>query len=141
MVPLYYGPNSLKNLLTTTNKIQTVFHAALALQLIDISIIEGVRGKAEQNRYYDLNKSRVQWPDGKHNVLVEGDKSRAVDAGPYINGKISYDHRHCCFLAGIVLGVGSVMGINLRWGGNWDMDHEPITDQEFQDLVHYEEID
>lgn len=30
------------------------------------------------------------------------------------------------------------LGIDIRWGGNWDMDGEPVTDQNFQDLVHFE---
>jgi hypothetical protein len=32
------------------------------------------------------------------------------------------------------------VGVMIRWGGNWDMDGEPITDQDFQDLVHFELI-
>jgi peptidoglycan L-alanyl-D-glutamate endopeptidase CwlK len=30
------------------------------------------------------------------------------------------------------------LGVKLRWGGNWDRDGEPVTDQDFQDLVHFE---
>jgi len=36
--------------------------------------------------------------------------------------------------------VGKMLEVDLRWGGNWDMDGEPITDQDFQDLVHFEEV-
>jgi len=38
------------------------------------------------------------------------------------------------------LSVGKMLEVDLRWGGNWDMDGEPITDQDFQDLVHFEEV-
>ena len=47
---------------------------------------------------------------------------------------------HCCVLAGIILTCAVKRGIKIRWGGNWDMDSEPITDQDFQDLVHYERV-
>ena len=76
----------------------------------------------------------MKWPDGKHNKMP----SEAVDVVPYINGKASWDKLHCCVLAGIVLACAVRLGESVRWGGNWDMDGEPITDQDFQDLVHFE---
>lgn len=114
--------------------LQMAVNEALALGIMDISIIEGYRNKARQNRYYDLNKSKVKYPDGKHNKKP----SDAIDAAPCINGKISWNKLHCCVLAGIILTCAAKLGIKIRWGGNWDMDGEPITDQDFQDLVHFE---
>ena len=57
---------------------------------------------------------------------------------PVINGKLSWEKEHCLVLAGMVLAIGKTLGHSIRWGGNWDMDGEPITDQDFQDLVHFE---
>lgn len=129
-----YGKTSRSNLGTAHIYLQMVLREALGLGIMDISIIEGHRGKAEQNRYYDLGKSKVEFPDGKHNKTP----SDAVDAVPFVNGKVSWNKLHCCVLAGIVLACAAKLGIKIRWGGNWDMDSEPITDQDFQDLVHYE---
>ncbi len=74
-------------------------------------------------------------------MVTKGEKAKAVDAEPFINGKISYNHKHCCYLTGQVQGIGRSMGINIRWGGNWEQDGEPVTDQDFQDLVHYEIVE
>lgn len=132
-----FGKRSAANLDTVDPELQEIMHDALATGIMDFSIIEGHRGKAEQNRYYDLGKSKVKWPDGKHNKI----SSDAVDAAPWINRKISWNKFHCCVLAGIILACAAKRGIKLRWGGNWDMDSEPITDQDFQDLVHYELVE
>lgn len=136
-----YGKNSHERLETVDPRLQLVFRTALALGLIDISIIQGVRPQEEQNRLYNERRSRVQWPDGKHNIKEPEEKAKAIDAGPYIKGRVSYNHKHCCFLAGVILGIGRSQGIKIRWGGNWDQDGEPITDQDFQDLVHYEIVE
>lgn len=131
-----FSTTSLQRLSTCDPKLQLVMKGALATNLIDISIIEGARGRETQDLYFKEGKSKVPWPNSKHN----GEVSLAVDAGPYVNGQLSFNKDHCCFLAGIVLGVSKSLGIPLRWGGNWDMDGEPLTDQDFQDLVHYEII-
>jgi peptidoglycan L-alanyl-D-glutamate endopeptidase CwlK len=136
-----YGKTSKARLETVDPRLQLVFRAALAQGLMDISIIQGVRPQEEQDLFYKEGKSKVQWPNGKHNVKEPGEKSKAVDAAPFINGKISYDHRHCCYLAGLIQGIGRSLGINIRWGGNWDQDGEPVTDQDFQDLVHFEIVE
>ena len=129
-----FGKTSRMNLYTVHPDLEIVMEDALDVGIIDISIIEGHRGKEKQNKYFDLGKSKVKWQNGKHNKIP----SSAVDAAPYINGKVSWNKMHCCVLAGIILTCAVKRGIKIRWGGNWDMDSEPITDQDFQDLVHYE---
>jgi len=131
-----FGKTSRTNLDTVNFRLQEVMNDALATGIIDFSIAEGHRNKAKQNRYYDLGKSKVKYPDGKHNKIP----SDAVDAVPFINNATSWNKLHCCILAGIILTCAKNKGIKIRWGGNWDMDGEPITDQDFQDLVHYEEV-
>ena len=135
-----YGKSSQKHLNQTTDNLALVFRDALATGLMDISVFESIRSKDKQTEYYQNGKSGVQWPNGKHNVLVEGQKSRAVDAAPFINGKISWNKFHCIGMAYIILTCAKLRGVNIRWGGNWDQDTEPITDQDFQDLVHFEEV-
>ena len=136
-----YGNRSKLILSGAKPELQQVFNTVIKLGLIDVSILESMRGEKEQNEYYDSGKSKVAWPDSKHNVLRDGDKSEAVDAAPYVNGAVSWNPKHCIFLAGIVCAVGAWLGIKIRWGGNWDMDGEPVTDQDFQDLAHYELVD
>ncbi len=134
MSKFIYGETSKSKLNGICTDLCAVMYAAIDTDIVDISIIEGHRGKAQQDRYFDIGKSKVRYPNGKHNKAP----SEAVDAAPYINGQASWNKLHCCLLAGVILTCAVRLGIKIRWGGNWDMDSEPITDQDFQDLVHYE---
>ena len=136
-----FGNASRKKLNTVWPSLAGVFEEALDLGLIDIAVIQGARSKAEQDEYFRTGKSKVQWPNSKHNVRGIGELSRAVDAAPFVNGNVSWNKDHCIFLAGIVLAISKKQGVRIRWGGNWDMDAEPITDQDFQDLVHFEVVE
>ncbi len=133
---LQYSSTSARRLLTCHLDLQFVFREALAMGILDITILEGHRSKEKQDRYYVEGKSKIKYPKGKHNKKP----SDAIDAAPWIKDHVSFNKAHCCVLAGIVLTCAKKLGINIRWGGNWDMDLEPITDQDFQDLVHYERI-
>lgn len=132
-----FGSASLARLATCDPRLQVVMRAAIAQGIMDMTVTEGHRDQAAQDRYFSEGKSRVRFPNGKHNTMP----SQAVDVAPFINGKLSYDQRHCCHLAGLILGIAASLGIKLRWGGNWDMDGEPVTDQDFQDLVHFELVE
>jgi peptidoglycan LD-endopeptidase CwlK len=101
----------------------------------DNSIIEGHRARRRQNLLFREKKSKVKWPDGKHNVMP----SMAVDSGPYIEKVgIPWDEPDLFYkFAKIVLKKAEELGIKIRWGGDWDMDGD-VTDQWFNDLAHYE---
>lgn len=131
-----YGKRSLTELRSTDRELQRVFHTALNLGLIDISILCGHRNEVDQMEAFNSNKSKVQWPNSKHNSFP----SLGIDAAPYVGGKVSFDYRHCVYLAGIIMAVSTWLGVKIRWGGNWDMDTEVVTDQDFQDLLHYEVV-
>lgn len=134
----YFSNNSKVKLASCHLDLQVIVNEALACGIMDISVIEGYRNKERQNRYCNMKppKSKVKWPDGMHNPRP----SDAIDIAPYVNGRVSWNKLHCCVLAGIILACAAKLDIKIRWGGNWDMDGEPITDQDFQDLVHYERV-
>lgn len=136
-----YGKKSKERLATVDRRLSYIFGKALDVGLIDISILHGARGQEEQDELCERGLSKCKWPESKHNVKTDEYKAMAVDAAPFVNGKPSYDHLHCCFLAGLILGIGKQFGYEIRWGGNWDMDGEPVTDQEFQDLLHFELVE
>lgn len=101
------------------------------LEVCDCSIICGHRSKEEQNAAFAEGKSRVQYPNGKHNTQP----SCAVDVAPY---PIDWnDRERFSYFAGLVIGVGASMGITIRWGGDWDGDFD-LKDNNFDDLVHFE---
>ena len=130
----HFSERSMTRLETCQKELRRLF--LIVVRTFDCTIVEGHRSKADQNKYYDEGKSRIRFPNGKHNKQP----SEGIDVAPYINGDISWDTRHCLFFAGYVLGVASELGIKIRWGGDWDMDNEAVTDQSFQDLVHFELI-
>lgn len=129
-----FGSSSLARLETCDPQLQLVMRAAIAQGIMDMTVTEGHRDQETQDRYFAEKKSRLKFPNGKHNTYP----SKAVDVAPFVGGKLSYDARHCCHMAGIILGIAASLGVKLRWGGNWDQDGEPVTDQDFQDLVHFE---
>lgn len=136
-----FGKNSRRELSTVCHPLRNVCFRALGYGVMDASVIQGRRPKAEQNRYFLLGKSRDKWPNGKHNVVKPDDLAEAADIAPYVNGAVSWNWKHCLVWAGLMLAAAVEEGVKIRWGGNWDMDGEPVTDQEFQDLVHFEMIE
>ena len=124
-----FSEKSISKLATCDARLQQVFHEVV--RNFDCTILEGHRDKERQNRMVEEGKSQVRWPDGKHNTVP----SMAADATPY---PVVWDDRERQTLfAGFVLATAKSMGIDLRWGGDWDRDTE-VRDNTFDDLVHFE---
>ncbi len=135
MSDLKFSIKSISALETCVMQLQILAKRTLATGLIDFAILEGHRNKKRQNELYNDEKSKAIWPLSKHNRVA----SEAFDAAPVINGKVSWKASHHIYLAGIMTTIGKdVLGLKIRWGGNWDENLIPITDQSFQDLAHYE---
>ena len=99
----------------------------------DCSVLCGHRGMDEQNALFHAKppKTTLQWPDGKHNSLP----SLAVDVAPF---PINWNNlKRFYYFGGFVKGISGLMGIDIRWGGDWDSD-TLISDQSFNDLPHFE---
>jgi len=97
----------------------------------DCTILEGHRDQATQDEYYRTGKSKLKWPNGKHNTKP----SQAVDVVPY---PIDWDDwKRFYAFSHFVLGVATQMGIRLRLGADWDGDHS-FKDQTFHDMPHIE---
>lgn len=133
-----FGTTSKQRLATCHEDLQKVFGAAIALSPIDFGIAEGHRSLERQKQLFDEGKSRIDGisKKGKHNYSP----SLAVDVYAFVNGKASWDSKELCVITGVVLAVAANYGIKLRWGGNWDMDGQIISDQNFIDLPHFELI-
>lgn len=118
----------------------------------DCTVLTGHRDQIEQNAHYNAGRSKVRWPDSKHN----DSPSLAIDVAPYISGrgipwpKKPDDWNHApqrdtyfkdlaqfYHFAGYVLGMAETLDMPLRWGGDWDMDND-LRDNVFDDLVHFE---
>ena len=128
-----FSQRSKGRLATCVTPLQKVFEEVI--KHWDCTILQGVRSKEEQNEYFRTGRSKVQWPNSKHNVLNPGDPSRAVDVAPY---PIDWnDLKRFYYFAGFVKGIALSQGLKLRWGGDWDSDTD-IKDQNFNDLPHFE---
>lgn len=142
-----FSTTSLERLYTCDHRLQLVFLEVI--KYFDCTILEGHRGKERQDLLYYQGKTKVKFPNSKHNLKP----SKAVDVIPYPirwpNPKPQTDSdwkkreqdiiRFYAF-GGFVLGVASQMGIKLRWGGDWDGDWD-FKDQNFDDLVHFELVE
>ncbi len=124
-----FSAKSQAKLATCHPDLQRVFNEVV--KHFDCTIVEGHRGKEDQDRYYAQGKSKVKYPNGKHNK----EPSLAVDVIPY---PVDWNARErFCYFAGFVKGVAKMMGVNIRWGGDWDSDTE-LADNQFDDLPHFE---
>jgi len=149
-----YSTISNDSLLSCHPELQLVFR--IVLETYDHSILVGYRGKDAQEAAFKAGKSKVHYPFGKHNKKP----SLAVDVAPYpvdwalLNKKNKTDEEWKLYrkeiykfyhFAGFVEGIarrllkeGRILH-KIRWGGDWDSDHD-FSDQNFDDLVHYELI-
>lgn len=124
-----FSSQSLEKLGTCKGQLEALFRRVV--KTYDCSVLQGHRGEAAQNEAFRAGLSKLEFPRSKHNR----DLSEAVDAAPYpINWTQTKRFYH---FGGYVLGVASEMDIPIRWGGDWDQDHD-LYDQTFMDLVHFE---
>ena len=127
---------------TSLTKLQTcqdelIFLFKTVVKVYDCTVIDGFRDENTQNSYFLSKKSKVKWPESKHNVYP----SQGVDVGPYIKGGIPWQDKDQFYhFSGFVLGTANMLGIKLRYGGDWDSDND-LKDQNFMDLAHYELVE
>ena len=124
-----YSKKSKERLSSCDKRLQDVFNEVI--KYVDCSILEGHRSKERQNKLYDEGRTKVKYPNGRHN----SSPSKAVDVTPYpVNWE---DRERQTLFAGFVIGIARGMGIRLRWGGDWDMDFQ-VMDNRFDDFPHFE---
>jgi len=99
----------------------------------DCTIICGHRARKEQDGAFETGRSKLKFPQSKHNTIP----SDAVDVIAYPIDW--YDRERHTYFAGFVKGMAASMGIDIRWGGDWDGDTK-VKDNSFDDLVHFELI-
>lgn|SRR5512139_792618 len=133
-----------KSLLATCDpQLQAVMNEVI--KIYDIKVLEGHRSVERQQMLYAQGRTKpgsiVTNIDGvvkmgKHNYTP----SQAIDVAPCSpNGSIDWEDREkFVLLGGIVLGVAVVLGVHLRWGGDWDRDMDLHDKNVPMDLPHFE---
>lgn len=109
----------------------------------DFKIDIGFRDEEAQNAAFSSGKSKLKFPESKHN----SNPSMAMDLLPFVNGKFIgwTDLGQWRYFAGQIKGWGDALydmgeiGHRLRWGGDWDGDND-MKDNTFNDLPHFELI-
>jgi hypothetical protein len=103
-------------------------------------VIQGHRGKIDQNTQFYEGDSQLMWPNGKHNTYP----STAIDFGPYVPGQnVLYDRNQTLYFGGIVVATADFlyhagkMRYRIRWGRNWKGDNN-MKGNRFNDSIHFE---
>jgi len=135
-----YSRTGKERLETCHPDIQTIWTELI--HWIDASVFCGHRGEADQNKAFLENKSKVKYPNSKHNSKP----SMAVDSGPYFveihntdwNDKLAFARfaGRVDQIADQLLKEGKITH-TIIWGGDWDNDGRSV-DQTFLDLPHFQ---
>jgi peptidoglycan LD-endopeptidase CwlK len=127
-----FGTKSTERLNTVHPDLQEILNECI--KYVDFSIVEGHRGQVAQDHYYNTGKSKVKYPDGKHNKTP----AQAVDIVPYHNNTWDWkDLERFKNIIYFIKGVAFAKGIELRLGIDWDNDFEN-RDHTFHDYPHIE---
>jgi peptidoglycan L-alanyl-D-glutamate endopeptidase CwlK len=124
-----FGKKSQERLNTCDPRLVELFEEVV--EHFDCTVIQGYRDEVEQNKAFEDGFSKLKYPQGSHNKYP----SLAVDIAPYPIDWKDRDRFH--FFAGVVKGIASQMGLNIRWGGDWNSDTH-TKDNNFDDLPHFE---
>jgi len=127
-----YSLSSKTNLLTCDPRLQEIFNEVI--RHIDIGITCGHRGQEAQDRAFNEGKSKLKFPQSKHNSYP----SRAVDFVPYVGARPEWNNREVIiatafFIKGIAAGMGYKVRLGCDWNGNMD-----TKDEGFMDAFHVE---
>jgi len=135
----HFSETSKQRLDTCHRDLRILF--AHVIQDFDCTIVCGHRDKPEQDKAYAEGKSKLKYPQSKHNRIP----SEAVDVAPYIKGKIDWSRDQLLFFAGYVKGKADqlykigVITHRIRLGADFSGDND-VTDERFRDEPHFELI-
>lgn len=97
-------------------------------RVLDLTVVCGHRGEADQEKAFAEGKSTKRWPESRHNTLP----SNAVDVAPYPTDW--NDRESFALLAGYILAVANDIDIEVNIGALWkkfpDLPHVELTDYE-----------
>lgn len=131
-----FGTRSKKNLSEAHPDLQRLFNEVI--RHYDCSVIEGARGKEEQNRLYSQGKSQLKYPNSKHNIKPGQKYSMAVDVVPYHSDRIPHIDwndvggfkEFCWFVKGVAAGIGvEIVSGGLDWENFKDYPHFELKEK------------
>lgn len=139
-----------------------IIDRALIYSRVDFGISHGYRSPEEQfelfkkgrkevrDKWIIVDKSKViTYLDGYEKISKHNeDPSVAFDFYAWVPGKkeLMYNKSNLIYLASMFITIGADLynrgeiEHKVKWGGNWDLDGEILTDQNFDDTPHIELI-
>jgi len=150
-MPEFTSERSIRVLGELDHRLQRICN--IAIQKINFSLIDGVRTDEQQMENFVNGTSKI---DGVNDISKHQGKL-LNPYGPQFPGKEIYVSGAFDFIpwpfdggwentrlftayAHYFIGLGDSLGIELRWGGDWDKDFRFRTDA-FNDLPHIELVD
>lgn len=133
-----FSPESFSKLSTCHIDLQVLFFEVV--RTFDCKILEGYRNQEDQEKDFLAGKTKLHFPEGKHNRQP----SMAVDVCPYPVPDWSKTNNFI-FFGGYVLGIAEMLKDQgkithgIRYGGDFNGDKR-ISDSSFLDAVHFEII-
>lgn len=137
-----FNKQSLVKLKECDHHLVILFEAVIKFR--DCTILTGSRNQFDQDEAYANGKSKVKFPNSKHNVLP---LSYAVDVAPYFADRkpadrISLIYDDVIEFGHYVLGIRDMLGMKtrIRWGGDWNGNYRSFDDENFVDGFHWEVV-
>ena len=96
-----FGRKSKERLNTCESNLQKVFNEVI--KHVDCSVLEGHREKDRQNKLFEEGKTKVKYPNGRHNRQP----SSAVDVRPILLTGVTEKGKHCL--------LGLLLVLLVRW--------------------------
>lgn len=116
-----FSRRSIDNLNTCHPDLQAIAHEAI--KIYDFSVICGYRGEEEQNEAYNKGRSKLKYPQSKHNKKP----ALAFDIVPY---PVNWQELPRFYeMAGVIKAIAHTKGIEIEWGGDW---------RTFKDYPHFQ---
>lgn len=128
------GKRSEERLVGVDARLVAVVRRAIELSTVDFTVLEGVRTLGRQKELYAQGRTApgkvVTWTmKSKH---IDG---LAVDLVPF---PVDWnDSEKFMAIARAMFAAASELGVNIRWGANWDGDDKPFEKGEY-DSPHFE---
>ena len=136
-----FGSRSRKNLDEAHPDFTVLFEEVLKER--DCSVIDGKRSEEEQNTLFHAKKSKLQYPESKHNLKPGQCKVDAVDVIPYPFKESDWTNdRYLFHFVGHVKGIADQLyrdrkiSAKIRCGADWNGDFR--FNDTFIDAPHFE---
>ena len=125
----FFSKTSLKNLNELDPRLKALAVLMMSKQVLDFAVICGHRGETEQNAAFAAGRSKVKFPNSKHNT----NPARAYDRVPYpipLNAAGEWDNKSPLWdeLAALEQQCAKELGIEIVNSIPWDRPHCELRD-------------